>query len=169
MKHTNLKHTNIKHTNIKCSSRGIIFILLLILMLMPLVSCTKNESKLHDGYYTAEVEEFDDHGWKEFITIYVQNNRIVTVEYNAKNPSGFIKSWDMSYMAVMNARNGTYPNEYTRNFAAQLLADQKAGDIDVISGATHSYHTFEQLAEAVLEQAHKGDTSVIKVEGYVGE
>lgn len=148
----------------KHTQRAIIFILLLIMPIMSLVSCEKDEGKMYDGYYTAEAAEFDDHGWKEFITIYVQNNRIVTVEYNAKNPSGFIKSWDMSYMTVMNAKNGTYPNEYTRNYAAQLLADQKAGGIDVISGATHSYHTFEQLAQAVLSQAHKGDSSVIKVE-----
>ena len=43
---------------------------------------------------------------------------IVSVEYNAENASGFIKSWDNAYMQTMLHTNGTYPNEYTRYYAS---------------------------------------------------
>ena len=65
----------------------------------------------------------------------VKGGSIVSVEYNAENPSGFIKSWDNAYMQNMLHTNGTYPNEYTRYYASQLLEDQGADSIDAINGA----------------------------------
>jgi major membrane immunogen (membrane-anchored lipoprotein) len=127
-------------------------------------SCSRYDSVLEDGYYTAEAREFDEHGWKEFITICVSGGKIITVEYNAKNPGGLIKSWDMNYMRVMNDRDGTYPNEYTRLYGAQLLELQGIEGIDGISGATNSYNSFIQLAEAALNQSKAGDTHVVFVQ-----
>ena len=94
----------------------------LLLLLLP--ACSQNAQQMHDGYYTAEVTSFDDQGWKPFLTIYVSNNKIVTVEYNAKNASGFIKSWDMDFMRRMKSAVGTYPNKYVRAYAAALLDKQ---------------------------------------------
>ena len=91
-------------------------------------------------------------------------DKIVSVEYNAENASGFIKSWDIAYMKNMNRVQGTYPNKYTREYAAQLLENQGAGDIDAASGASTSGGNFVRLATAVLEQAQKGDTTVAIVE-----
>jgi len=117
------------------------------------------QENMKDGYYTAEVTEYD-HGWKEFMTIYVNNGRIVSAEYNARNASGFIKSWDMNYMKTMNATDGNYPNKYTRTYASALLANQSADGIDAMTGATESYHSFKLLAEAVVAQAKAGDSKV---------
>jgi major membrane immunogen (membrane-anchored lipoprotein) len=132
--------------------------LFLFTALFTLAGCGKTITSLalHDGYYTAEMTDYDDHGWREFVSIHVNNSRIDTVEYNARNASGFIKSWDPEYMRLMNAIDGTYPNEYTRFYATALLASQDPDSIDAISGATNSYHTFILLAEAVLEQARAG-------------
>lgn len=142
-----------------------IFVLCAILLAFALFpSCSQDEIDLQDGYYTAEMAEYDEHGWKEFLAIYVSNDRIVTVEYNAKNASGFIKSWDMQYMRTMNAVSGTYPNEYTRMYSDSLLKRQDPGAVDAISGATHSYHTFQRLAEAALKQAREGEKSIAYVE-----
>ena len=94
----------------------------------------------------------------------VKGGSIVSVEYNAENPSGFIKSWDNAYMQNMLHSNGTYPNEYTRFYAGQLLEGQGQGGIDAISGATSSYNSFQKLASAVLEQARKGDSSIVLVD-----
>ena len=104
------------------------------------------------------------HGWKEYITILVKGGSIISVEYNAENASGFIKSWDNTYMQTMLHITGTYPNEYTRYYAGQLLEGQGQGEIDAITGASSSYGTFQQLAQAVLEQAWKGDSSIVIVE-----
>ena len=59
---------------------------------------------------------------------------------------------------------GTYPNEYTRNYAGQLLEGQGEGRIDVLTGATSSHGSFQILAQAVLEQARKGDSSIVFVD-----
>jgi major membrane immunogen (membrane-anchored lipoprotein) len=126
-------------------------------------SCSGAEYPLKDGYYCAEAAEFDDFGWKEYVTIRVTSGRIIIVEYNAFNRSGFIKSWDMDYMRVMNASDGTYPNAYTRYYGRQFLESQGTEGVDLLSGATHSYHSFLQLAEAVLEKARRGDSTTGRV------
>ena len=133
-------------------------ILLAVVILFSLSGCAK-EQELKDGYYTAHMEGFEGFGWQEFVTICVNNGEIVTVEYNATTPTGFIKSWDVAYMRAMNPTYGTYPNRYTREYAAQLLQKQSA-DIDSISGATESGENFKLLVEALLEKARAGDCSV---------
>ena len=140
-----------------------IFTMLLSLLLVLLLTACGNQAGLQDGYYTAQASEFS-HGWKEYITILVKGGSIISVEYNAENASGFIKSWDNAYMQTMLHTNGTYPNEYTRYYANQLLEGQGEGEIDAITGASSSYGTFQMLAQAVLEQARKGDSSIVIVD-----
>lgn len=142
--------------------KRILCVALLLLLVMTAAACGES-SELQDGYYTAQASEFS-HGWKEYITIMVKGGSIVSVEYNAENPSGFIKSWDNAYMQTMLHSNGTYPNAYMRYYAGQLLEDGRADGIDALTGATSSHSSFEKLAEAVLEQAKKGDSGIIIVD-----
>ncbi len=136
--------------------------LLLPMALFTACGDTTAETELQDGYYTAQASAFS-HGWKEYITILVKSGNIVSVEYNAENASGFIKSWDNAYMQNMLHSNGTYPNEYTRYYAAQMQEGQGEGTIDALTGATSSYNSFQKLSAAVLEQARKGDSSIVLV------
>ncbi|MDR1137675.1 MAG: FMN-binding protein [Synergistaceae bacterium] len=124
---------------------------------------SEGQKVMRDGYYTAETEN-PYYGWKEFLTIYVNNGKIVSAEYDAKNASGLIKSWDMDYMRHMNESDGNYPNKYTRKYASELLALQTANGIDAMSGATESFHTFKSLAEAAIGQALAGDKKVAYVQ-----
>jgi major membrane immunogen (membrane-anchored lipoprotein) len=135
----------------------------LVFCLSVVISCTNSSSRLKDGYYTAEIGEYDEQGWKSFITICVNNGIISQVEFNAKDIGGFIKSWDMNYMRDMNAASGTYPNEYIRFYASQLMEDQNADSIDALTGATDSWEQFVRLARAVLENAKNGVTSAAVV------
>ncbi len=137
--------------------------LLPALLLAVLLAGCGGATKLQDGYYTAQALEFS-HGWKEYITIMVKGGKIVSVEYNAENPSGFIKSWDNAYMQNMLHSNGTYPNEYTRYYAGQFLEGQGKEEIDALTGATSSYNSFQKLMAAVLEQAQEGDSSIAVVD-----
>ncbi len=137
-------------------------LVLIALLLISLTACSE-ETGLQDGYYTAQADQFS-HGWKEYITIMVKGGSIVSVEYDAENLSGFIKSWDNAYMQTMLHSNGTYPNEYTRYYAGQLLEKQEDTELDVLAGASTSYGSFYQLAEAVLEQALNGDSSIVIVD-----
>ncbi len=134
-----------------------------VLLAVSLLAGCGSQTGLQDGYYTAQMSEFS-HGWKEYITILVKGGSIVSVEYNAENASGFIKSWDNAYMQTMLHSNGTYPNEYTRYYASQLLEGQGEQSIDAISGASSSHGTFQLLAQAVLEQARKGDSGLVFVD-----
>ena len=134
-----------------------------LLLTASLLAACGGRAGLQDGYYTAQASEFS-HGWKEYITILVKGGSIVSVEYNAENASGFIKSWDNAYMQSMLHIQGTYPNEYTRNYANQLLEGQSAENIDVVTGATSSHGSFQILAQAVLEQAQRGDSSIVFVD-----
>jgi major membrane immunogen (membrane-anchored lipoprotein) len=137
--------------------------LILVPVFLILIACSSGGDGMRDGYYTAEASAFDRRGWKEFVTIRVSNGMIIMVEYNAKNFSGFIKSWDMEYMRNMRQANGTYPNEYTRIYAAALLNRQEINGIDALAGATDSHRTFIQLARRVIEKAKAGDASIALV------
>lgn len=146
---------------------AIVFLTVLLVISLPLISSSGRRNVadvMQDGFYTAEAAEFDNYGWKEYITIYVSGNAIVTVDYNAKNASGFIKSWDMEYMRSMNATDGTYPNKYTREYAKMLLGFQNPDYVDAITGATHSHSTFQMLARAAMDQARAGDANVAYVD-----
>ena len=140
-----------------------IFLLPIILLILCLSGCRSKNDGMKDGFYTAEMSEYS-HGWKEYLCIMVKNNAIVYAEFNAKNKGGYIKAWDNAYMQTMLHSNGTYPNEYTRDYASQLLEGQGNSSIDAISGASSSHASFVKLAEAVLEQARKGDSSIVVVD-----
>lgn len=135
---------------------GLLFITLLF------CGCSSG-SKMNDGFYTAEMSDYS-HGWKEYLCIMVKNDTIVYAEFNAKDPSGYIKAWDNTYMRNMAADSGTYPNEYTRNYVAQLIESQDCDSVDAISGASSSGSNFKKLSAAVISQAIKGDSSTIVVE-----
>ncbi len=143
--------------------RRILRILPALLLAGFLTACGSDGTALQDGYYTAQAAEYS-HGWKEYITIMVKDGSIVSVEYNAENASGFIKSWDNAYMQAMLHAQGTYPNQYTRYYAGQFLEGQGQGSIDALTGATSSYGSFQKLTAAVLEQARKGDSSIVFVD-----
>jgi major membrane immunogen (membrane-anchored lipoprotein) len=143
----------------------------LILLMLLTVSCSNGEGggisggkRMADGYYTAEAAGFDRHGWKEYITIYIANNRIVTVEYNARNASGFLKSWDVDYMRRIGAANNTYPTAFNREYSTALLRLQQTDGIDALTGATDSYNSFKILADTAIARARAGDKSVAIVE-----
>ncbi|MDR3051666.1 MAG: FMN-binding protein [Oscillospiraceae bacterium] len=142
--------------------RRVLPVVLSLLCALSVAGCAPKaaERRLKDGYYTAEAAIFEEHGWKEFVTICVRDGQIINVEYNAKNRTGFLKSWDMVYMREMNAVSHTYPNQYTRLYAQGLLEAQSPDGVDLITGATESYETFMQLADAVMYRAQTGDTSV---------
>ena len=122
-----------------------------------------SEKGMKNGYCTAEMKEYD-YGWKEYVCIFVKNNTIVSIEFNAKNASGFIKAWDNAYMENMKPVSGTYPNEYTRLYGSRLLESQDIEEVDVVSGATSSGGNFYKLVNAAVEQAREGNSEVAVVE-----
>ncbi len=136
---------------------------LLFPMLLLLLSGCSLHTEMKDGFYTAEMAEYS-HGWKEYLCIFVKNDKIVYAEFNAKDPSGYIKAWDNAYMNNMYSVSGTYPNEYTREYVAQLIETQDPDAINAVSGASSSGSNFDKLSRAVVEQAKNGDSTIAIVE-----
>ncbi len=139
------------------------YICLGLIFLTVLLSGCSSSAKMKDGFYTAEMSDYSN-GWKEYLCIIVKDDTIVYAEFNAKNPSGYIKAWDNAYMQNMAAYSGTYPNEYTRNYVSQLIAGQSSDSVDTVTGATSSGNNFLKLSEAVINQAIKGDSTTAVVE-----
>lgn len=142
--------------------KKIILIALSLTLVLLLGACSSSQPQWQDGYYTAEASEYI-HGWKEFVTLNIRDGKIVSVEYNARNSSGFIKSWDMDYMRTMDMIVGNYPNRYTRDYGSQLVETQDISQVDALAGATTSHSSFQQLVQAALDNAAKGDTTVAVV------
>ncbi len=136
------------------------FCMMLIVITLLISGCG---SKMKDGFYTAEMSDYS-FGWKEYLCILVKDGDIVYAEFNAKDPSGYIKSWDNAYMENMGTLSGTYPNEYTRYYVAELIESQNSEDIDTLTGATTSGSNFTRLAAAVTKQAVRGKSTTIIVE-----
>ncbi len=145
----------------KYQTIGIVF----VIAVLAVAGCSKNQdtSQMKDGTYTAQMTEYS-HGWKEYVTITVKNATIVTAEYNAENPSGFIKSWDNAYMNNMKTITGTYPNEYTRYYASLLINQKDVPVIDALTGASHSGANFKRLTQAVVKKAKLGDSTIALVQ-----
>jgi major membrane immunogen (membrane-anchored lipoprotein) len=144
--------------------RKLVVCVIISAALALLGACSGSGSAMRDGYYMAEGASFDARGWKEFVIIYVNDDRILTVEYNARNESGFPKSWDIEYMRVMNNRCGTYPDKYTREYALELLSRQNPEEVDAVSGATQSHESFKLLSAAAMARARAGDKDIAFVE-----
>lgn len=134
-----------------------------MLILVFFLSGCGSQNKMQDGFYSAEMSDYS-HGWKEYVCIMVKNDKIVYAEFNAKDPSGYIKAWDNSYMQNMSSVTGTYPNEYTRYYTAELIEKQNFSEVDALTGASTSGSNFKLLTAAVMEQAVKGNADTVIVE-----
>ncbi len=139
-----------------------------VLCMLCIILLTGCVSEMKDGFYTAEMSDLS-YGWREYLCIMVKDHKIAYAEFNAKDPSGYIKAWDNDYMENMAPVSGTYPNEYTREYVAQLIEAQSADGIDTISGATSSGKNFQKMAEAVTKQAVKGDENTVVVQSEAEE
>jgi major membrane immunogen (membrane-anchored lipoprotein) len=115
---------------------------------------------LKNGYYTAEAVEFDALGWKEYLTIYVFNGRIVSAEYNSRNSRGFLRSWDMADKRRSTLATGTNQSRYSRDYTVALLNRQDPAKITPVPGASRVHRKFQRLAEAAGKQSQAGNRRV---------
>lgn len=118
---------------------------------------------MHDGYYSAVAASFDEDGWKDFVTLYIQNNRIITAEFNARNASGLALSWDIRFLRRLKAENGIHPNQIIREYTRELLNRQDLEAVRRVRGDTRFHPVFVQLASMAIAQARAGDRSVAEV------
>ncbi|MDR1165111.1 MAG: FMN-binding protein [Deltaproteobacteria bacterium] len=131
-----------------------------LLALFLTCGCAEPVNRLHDGYFTAEAQNYDEEGWKNYLTIYVNNGQITIVEFDAANVSGFRRSWDMDYALEWNSRQGTRPGKYHLSYQNSLLTLQDPAKIQPLPGGRNMHLIFTKLATSAIERAQKGDKSV---------
>ena len=136
----------------------VLLFLMFFISLLP--SCAQDKDIMHNGYYSARASSFDKDGWKEFVTLYIHNNKIITVEYNARNISGLVVSWDVMYLSRLKSDIGYHPNQIIREYTNDLLNRQDPALIRRVLGDNRFYEIFKELAAAAIVQAKSGDKSV---------
>lgn len=141
------------------------FSLFIALSLLIFVGCTSSSSgELKDGSYTAEFKDADSHGWIEFVELKVENEKIIEVNFDAKDAAGQLKSESAEYKdAMINAGSKTWPSDFYPKLEDSLIDAQDIDKVDAVAGATQSSDAFKKLVKELSKNMSKGDTSTLKV------
>lgn len=91
-------------------------------------------------------------------------------------PDGKSKQDDTEYNENMKAKSGTEPKTYIPTLNNEFVKamgeeDGSPADVEVVTGATHSSHSFIMYAQQLVNaaEAEKGDTQTIEVDNIVTE
>ncbi len=130
-----------------------------------------NGATLKDGTYTLK-ELNDSNGYHVVFSIVVADGKITESKFDYLNADGKSKKDDTEYNESMKAKSGISAKEYIEKFNEDLVSemnkeDGNPGNIDVVTGVTHSFHSFVLYAEQLVNAAEKGDTKTIEVDNYV--
>jgi len=128
-----------------------------------------NIKPLQDGNYSLEEKNIGATGWRTFLKMTVEKGKIVATEYDYVNEAGDLKTKDNEYQQNMKDKTGVGPQEFVPELSNALMEKQNAADIDVVTGATHSSHTFKMYAAQLINAAQKGDTTPILIDNFVFE
>ncbi len=140
------------------------FLLIACLLFVGLLAACGGSKVYQDGEYRAEFAKFDSYGYKDYLTLTVEDGSITKVEYNARDAEGLLRTEDEKYAQEMEAVRETYPELYTTNLINQLLEKQDIEKVDMIAGATYSSDSFKALFTALEENMQEGNTELLLVE-----
>ncbi len=123
-----------------------------------------NAASFQDGTYKAVYAQADDHGWTEYLTLTVEDGKIVSADFDAENDDGAKKSENTEYNEAMkNAGSKTWPSAFYPALEKSLIEKQDGNGIDAVSGATTSSESLKKLYQALVPNMKKGDTTEVKV------
>lgn len=154
------------------------FIKLMTPMLANMISGGAQEitaPKYVNGTYRAEFTDFDENGWKSYVVLQINNDKVTIKEFDANNKETdtFKRSMDDESNQKMKETTGTYtyPEAVAR---IQKNFEAAGGDplaVDNVAGATVSTNDFKQLVGAILSMsALEGDTGdTLQVERIASE
>lgn len=151
---------------------GIVIMSLLSLMVIavsgPLYRTLKGpitnarpEFPLVDGSYTYEPSQFDDKGWKEQVSITVENGIIVSCSWEAFNQEGQTKrklSMDRQYVMSESGPNWAAQADSVANYVIEHqkvagLANAEGYATDTIASVSINIYPFINGLEDCLKQA----------------
>ena len=142
---------------------------ILVVLLSVLGLLTGCGTDYKDGVYHAEFQDYDSHGWKEYVDVEVQGSKVTVLTFDGINAEGDKKSEDESYRASMESVKGTYPAKFYTDIINQYLETGKLDDVATVAGATLSTNNFRTLMLALEDAMKAGDTTPVIVNSSDGE
>jgi len=137
--------------------------LIIVVMITVFAACT-GETKVDDGVYRAEFEDYDEYGYKDYLEVTFRNGEIVKVVADAISYDGTLKTQSQELKdKMLSAGSVTYPEKYYQDLVNLYMADPDPDEIDVIAGATKSSDNFKILARELEKSIRAGYTETVIV------
>ncbi|PQE80601.1 extracellular electron transfer flavoprotein PplA [Enterococcus faecalis] len=130
-----------------------------------------NGATLKDGTYSLK-EKNDSNGYHTTFSMTVKDGKVTESNYDNVNADGKSKKDDTEYESKMKDVAGVGPKEYIETLNKEFVKamgeeDGSPAGIEVVTGATHSTHSFINYAQQLVNAAEKGDTTEIVVDNIV--
>jgi major membrane immunogen (membrane-anchored lipoprotein) len=130
-----------------------------------------NGADLKDGTYSLK-EKNNSNGYHAEFTMVVKDGKVTESKYDNINDEGKSKVDDADYNKNMKEKSGTNPEAYIPTLNEEFVKamskeDGSPADVEVVTGATHSSHSFVIYAQQLVNAAEKGDTNEIVVDNIV--
>ncbi|WP_270275051.1 extracellular electron transfer flavoprotein PplA [Enterococcus faecalis] len=130
-----------------------------------------NGATLKDGTYSLK-EKNDSNGYHTTFLMTVKDGKVTESNYDNVNADGKSKKDDTEYESKMKDVAGVGPKEYIETLNKEFVKamgeeDGSPAGVEVVTGATHSTHSFINYAQQLVNAAEKGDTTEIVVDNIV--
>ena len=130
-----------------------------------------NGATLKDGTYSLK-EKNDSNGYHTTFSMTVKDGKVTESNYDNVNADGKSKKDDTEYESKMKDVAGVGPKEYIETLNKEFVKamgeeDGAPAGVEVVTGATHSTHSFINYAQQLVNAAEKGDTTEIVVDNIV--
>ena len=130
-----------------------------------------NGAALKDGTYSLK-EKNDSNGYHTTFSMTVKDGKVTESNYDNVNADGKSKKDDTEYESKMKDVAGVGPKEYIETLNKEFVKamgeeDGSPACVEVVTGATHSTHSFINYAQQLVNAAEKGDTTEIVVDNIV--
>ena len=130
-----------------------------------------NGATLNDGTYSLK-EKNDSNGYHTTFSMTVKDGKVTESNYDNVNADGKSKKDDTEYESKMKDVAGVGPKEYIETLNKEFVKamgeeDGSPAGVEVVTGATHSTHSFINYAQQLVNAAEKGDTTEIVVDNIV--
>ncbi|HAP2864555.1 TPA: FMN-binding protein [Enterococcus faecalis] len=130
-----------------------------------------NGATLKDGTYSLK-EKNDSNGYHTTFSMTVKDGKVTESNYDNVNADGKSKKDDTEYESKMKDVTGVGPKEYIETLNKEFVKamgeeDGSPAGVEVVTGATHSTHSFINYAQQLVNAAEKGDTTEIVVDNII--
>lgn len=119
--------------------------------------------EMKDGTYKLEEKNYSN-GYRATFEMTVKDGKITDSKYDNVNKDGKSKTEDADYNKQMKDKAGISPEEFIPKFNEEFVAAQDPSNMDVVTGATHSFESFQNYAQQLIQAAQAGNTDTIEID-----